>query len=68
MAMVRDGTSNTFMLGEDVPEQNAASAAFHANGERASCNAQLNYYFNPPQPQNWWNVMSFRSRRQLLHG
>lgn len=62
LALVRDGTSNTFMLGEDVPEQNAASAAFYANGDWASCNAQLNYYFDPPQPQNWWNVMSFRSR------
>jgi len=62
LAMVRDGASNTFLLGEDVPEQNAASAAFYANGDWASCNAQLNYYFDPPQPQNWWNVMSFRSR------
>lgn len=62
LAAVRDGTSNTLMLGEDVPGQNARSAAFFANGGWASCNAQLNYYFDPPQPQNWWNVMSFRSR------
>jgi prepilin-type N-terminal cleavage/methylation domain-containing protein/prepilin-type processing-associated H-X9-DG protein len=62
LAMVLDGTSNTFMLGEDVPEQNAASAAFYANGDWASCNGQLNYFFNPPQPANWWNVMTFRSR------
>lgn len=62
MAMIRDGLSNTFLLGEDVPEQNAASAAFYANGDWASCNGQLNYFFAPPQPLNWWNVMTFRSR------
>lgn len=62
LSMVLDGTSNTFMLGEDVPEQNAASAAFYANGDWASCNGRLNYFFDPPQPANWWNVMTFRSR------
>jgi prepilin-type processing-associated H-X9-DG protein/prepilin-type N-terminal cleavage/methylation domain-containing protein len=62
LAGVRDGTSNTLMLGEDVPEQNDWSAAFYANGDYAGCNAPLNYFFDPPQPQNWWNVMSFRSR------
>jgi len=58
---IRDGTSNTFLIGEDVPEQNYHSAAFYANGDYASCHAPLNYFPKPPTPTQWWNVMSFRS-------
>jgi prepilin-type N-terminal cleavage/methylation domain-containing protein/prepilin-type processing-associated H-X9-DG protein len=62
IARIRDGTANTFMLGEDVPEHNAHSAAFYANGDYASCHAPLNYFPDPPRPRDWWDVMSFRSR------
>jgi prepilin-type N-terminal cleavage/methylation domain-containing protein/prepilin-type processing-associated H-X9-DG protein len=62
LADVRDGTSNTFMLGEDIPEHNFHSVAFYSNGDYASCHAPLNYFPDPPTPTNWWNVMSFRSR------
>jgi type II secretory pathway pseudopilin PulG len=59
---IRDGTSNTFMVGEDVPTQNVHSAAFYANGDYASCHAPLNFFPYPvPTPAAWWNVMSFRS-------
>jgi prepilin-type N-terminal cleavage/methylation domain-containing protein len=61
-AKVRDGLSNTFLIGEDVPEHNRHSAAFYSNGDYASCHAPLNYMPNPPTPDEWWNVMSFRSR------
>jgi len=60
---ILDGTSNTFMIGEDVPKYNSHSAAYYSNGDYASCHAALNYF---PDLQNvlrtdWWNVMSFRS-------
>ncbi len=61
LAHIRDGTSGTFLLGEDVPEHNWHSAAFYSNGDYASCHAPLNYMPRPPTPNLWWNVMSFRS-------
>jgi prepilin-type N-terminal cleavage/methylation domain-containing protein/prepilin-type processing-associated H-X9-DG protein len=62
LAHVRDGTSNTFVIGEDVPEANYHSAAYYANGDWSSCHAPLNYFPDPPTPLDWPNVMSFRSR------
>lgn len=56
-----DGTSHTFLIGEDVPKHNNHSAAFYCNGDYASCHAPLNYMPNPPTPDNWPMVMSFRS-------
>ena len=61
-ADVFDGLSNTFMVGEDVPEHNDHSVAFYANGDYASCHAPLNFFPDPPDPKNWPDVMSFRSR------
>jgi len=62
IAQIRDGTSNTLMIGEDVPEHNAHSTAFYANGDYASTYAPLNFFPDPPRPRDWWDVMSFRSR------
>lgn len=62
IAEIRDGTSNTLMIGEDVPEHNAHSTAFYANGDYASTHAPLNFFPDPPRPRDWWDVMSFRSR------
>jgi prepilin-type N-terminal cleavage/methylation domain-containing protein len=58
---VRDGLSCTLMVGEDVPAMNHHSAAYYGNGDYASCHAPLNYLPDPPTPDSWWNVMSFRS-------
>ena len=58
----RDGTSNTFVVGEDVPEHNYHSAAYYSNGDYASCHVPLNYMPNPPNPSYWPNAISFRSR------
>jgi prepilin-type N-terminal cleavage/methylation domain-containing protein/prepilin-type processing-associated H-X9-DG protein len=60
MKEVTDGTSTTLMVGEDVPAQNHHSVAFYSNGDWCSCNAPLNYF--PDTPNDWWNVMTFRSR------
>jgi len=62
MAHVSDGTSNTFLVGEDIPFHNQHSAAFYANGDYASCHQPLNLMPNPAQPGNWPLVISFRSR------
>ncbi|MCI0360765.1 MAG: DUF1559 domain-containing protein [Planctomycetaceae bacterium] len=62
LADILDGSSNTFLVGEDVPEHNDHSAAFYANSDYASCHAPLNYFPKPATPRDWPNVMSFRSR------
>jgi prepilin-type N-terminal cleavage/methylation domain-containing protein/prepilin-type processing-associated H-X9-DG protein len=61
IASITDGTTNTFMIGEDVVSQNSHSAAFYCNGDYASCHAPLNYMKNPPTPGDWPNFISFRS-------
>ncbi|HTN75244.1 MAG TPA: DUF1559 domain-containing protein [Pirellulaceae bacterium] len=60
-ASYRDGTSNTFLIGEDVPAENNHSTAFYCNGDYASCHAPLNYFPKPSTPDTWPNVISFRS-------
>jgi len=59
LSSIRDGLASTFMVGEDVAEENHHSAAYYCNGDYASCHVPLNYF--PGTPREWWNVMSFRS-------
>jgi prepilin-type N-terminal cleavage/methylation domain-containing protein/prepilin-type processing-associated H-X9-DG protein len=56
---VTDGTSNTLMIGEDLPKYNYHSVAYYANGDYASCYAPLNT--RPPDPSNWPDAIYFRS-------
>lgn len=64
MRDVTDGTSNTFMIGEDVMKWNNHSTAYYSNGDYASTHAPPNYM---PQPwtatvaDNWPEMISFRS-------
>ena len=58
---VVDGLSNTFIVGEDIPAHNFHSTAFYSNGDYSSCHAPLNFKPVPPIPEQWWNVISFRS-------
>ena len=60
-ASIRDGLSNTFAVGEDVVAANHHSVAYYANGDYSSCHAPLNYFPQPPAPNHWPSVMSFRS-------
>jgi prepilin-type N-terminal cleavage/methylation domain-containing protein/prepilin-type processing-associated H-X9-DG protein len=66
ISSVIDGTSKTFMIGEDLPDYNNHSAAFYANGDWCSCNIPLNNLINEqPETLNlnfWWEQQSFRSR------
>jgi len=66
ISSVIDGTSKTFMIGEDLPDYNNHSAAFYANGDWCSCNIPLNNLINEqPETLNldfWWEQQNFRSR------
>jgi prepilin-type N-terminal cleavage/methylation domain-containing protein/prepilin-type processing-associated H-X9-DG protein len=71
IASVTDGTSNTLMIGEDLPDYNRHSTAFYANGDWCSCNIPLNNLINiPPELfesdptllNAWWDQQGFRSR------
>jgi prepilin-type N-terminal cleavage/methylation domain-containing protein/prepilin-type processing-associated H-X9-DG protein len=61
-ALILDGLSNTWAVGEDVISENYHGAAFYCNGDYASTHAPLNFFPNPPDPANWPRVISFRSR------
>lgn len=62
---VSDGTSKTYMIGEDIVAYNHHSTAFYSDGDWCSCNVPLNNLLNvPPQPagqDDWWELRSFRS-------
>lgn len=59
---VSDGTSNTFMIGEDLPKYNHHSAAYYSNGDYASCHIPLS--FRPPDPDFWPDAIGFRSNHK----
>lgn len=61
VAHVEDGTSHTLLIGEDVIEHNMHSAAFYSNGSYLHTDTPLNYFPDPPKPDDWPNVMGFRS-------
>ena len=64
-SQITDGTSNTFMIGEDVPAYNYHSATFYSDGDWCSCNTPLNNQIGlPPEtvdPAFWWEQRGFRS-------
>ena len=62
---ITDGTSNTFMIGEDVPEFTNWNCWPYSNGSTATCAIPLNAKMPNGQPypvNNWPNNYSFRSR------
>jgi prepilin-type N-terminal cleavage/methylation domain-containing protein/prepilin-type processing-associated H-X9-DG protein len=65
IATITDGTSHSFMIGEDVPAYNFHSTAFYADGDWCSCNTPLNNLMSlPPEtvgPEFWWEQRGFRS-------
>ncbi len=61
MRSVKDGTSKTFMVGEDMPKYNSHSACFYSNGTWSSVHAPLNYKPETPRPDEWWLSQGFRS-------
>jgi prepilin-type N-terminal cleavage/methylation domain-containing protein len=61
LSHITDGATNTMMIGEDVPSQNNHSAAYYANGDYCTTEFPLNSFYDPPDPNNWPVVMTFRS-------
>lgn len=61
LAAVLDGTSNTFMVGEDVAKFNDHSAAYFSNTDFCSCHGPVNFLPQPPAPRDWANAQTFRS-------
>jgi prepilin-type N-terminal cleavage/methylation domain-containing protein/prepilin-type processing-associated H-X9-DG protein len=64
-----DGTSNTFMVGEDIPQLNAHCAWMYANGSLGTCAIPPNVMAPPPGNDiygGWPWLYSFRSRHS--HG
>ena len=65
IAHVTDGTSHTFMIGEDLPDYNHHSAAYYANGDWCSCNIPLNNELSKEPTtldlSEWGNQQGFRS-------
>jgi prepilin-type processing-associated H-X9-DG protein len=62
---VPDGTSNTFFVGEDIPELNAHCTWPYANGSLGTCAIPPNQnkpYQNADIYQGWPDLYSFRSR------
>jgi prepilin-type N-terminal cleavage/methylation domain-containing protein len=72
ISSITDGTSNTFMIGEDVPELNAHNAWCYSNGANSTCAIPPNTgvtiptgsskSLTPSDSGNWPERYSFRSR------
>ncbi len=65
LVQITDGTSNTFMLGEDVPSQNEWCSWPYANNAYGTCAIPPNVRRpeGTPYPAwDWQNTWSFRSR------
>ena len=58
---VSDGLTHTFMVGEDIPDQNDYSATFYAGQGNNSTEIPLNRFYEPPRPFAWYDVMGFKS-------
>jgi len=65
LSHIEDGTSNTFMIGEDVPTLNTHCSWPYANGAVGTCGIGPNSKQSNGQPYaswDWPNVYSFRSK------
>ena len=61
-ADVRDGTSNTLMIGEALPQYDEHAAWAFANGTWGLCSIPPNYHPSPPTPNFHPTSLGFRSR------
>jgi prepilin-type N-terminal cleavage/methylation domain-containing protein/prepilin-type processing-associated H-X9-DG protein len=68
-----DGTSNTFMVGEDMPALNEWAAWPYSNASTGTCAIPLNNATVPGQPGynsvgDWPDIYSFRSNHNSMGG
>jgi prepilin-type processing-associated H-X9-DG protein len=66
MTSITDGTSNTYMVGEDIPSRNVHCDWPFFNHATGTCAIPLNWAMQPGQagynnPTDWPDVYSFRS-------
>jgi prepilin-type N-terminal cleavage/methylation domain-containing protein/prepilin-type processing-associated H-X9-DG protein len=59
---MRDGSSNTFMIGEALPQYDEHAAWAFSNGVWALCSIPPNYKPSPPTPSFHPTSLGFRSR------
>jgi prepilin-type N-terminal cleavage/methylation domain-containing protein len=59
---ITDGTSNTLMIGEDLPEYDEWNDWWSSNGAIGTCAIPLNYNEGDPSYGDWPNLYSFRSK------
>jgi hypothetical protein len=59
---ILDGTSNTLMIGEDIPEYAEWNDWWSSNGGIGTCAIPPNYNEGDPGYGDWPNLYSFRSR------
>jgi prepilin-type N-terminal cleavage/methylation domain-containing protein/prepilin-type processing-associated H-X9-DG protein len=64
LTSITDGTSNTFMVGEDIPDYDAHVAWFYDNGALGTCAIPPNYNEGAANFNDWQNLYSFRSRHE----
>jgi prepilin-type N-terminal cleavage/methylation domain-containing protein/prepilin-type processing-associated H-X9-DG protein len=67
LTSISDGLSNTYAVGEAIPDMDIHSSWPYSNTSSATCAIPLNNAMQPGQPGfnnpgNWQNVYSFRSR------
>jgi prepilin-type processing-associated H-X9-DG protein len=68
ISKIRDGTSNTFLASEDIPDLDAHCCWFYANGSLGTCAIPPNILTRPGSTStydmynDWPEVYSFRSR------
>jgi len=65
LVTITDGTSNTFMIGEDIPLYNEWCSWPYSNNAVGTCAIPPNYEMPPAMaanPGNWPDTYSFRSR------
>jgi prepilin-type N-terminal cleavage/methylation domain-containing protein len=64
LVAIKDGTSNTFMVGEDIPQYNQWCSWPYSNNAVGTCAIPPNYQMPPTMtasPGNWPTTYSFRS-------
>jgi prepilin-type N-terminal cleavage/methylation domain-containing protein len=62
LGQITDGTSNTLMIGEDIPEFDAWNDWWSSNGAIGTCAIPLNYNEGAGGFSDWPNLYSFRSK------